>query len=133
MTPSPLVLAATPPFRTPVPVSHGHRRIGRTTLRVREWPLHYENEGSVQLSSGSVSLGAGAWWSISLSVPGDAGTADDALFVRLERHGARPAGYRGSVEADLTLPRSEIDAIVMLLAGVVDQARRDGVLPARTS
>jgi hypothetical protein len=76
---------------------------------------------------------ADAWWSVALSVPHDeTGTADDALFVRLERHGTRPAGYRGSVDTELTLPRSEIDAIVMLLAGVVEQARRDGVLPDRT-
>jgi hypothetical protein len=108
--------------------------MGRAALRVREWPLRYEDEGSEGLSLGSVSVGAQAWWSVALSVPeGGGGSADDVLFVRFERHGAHPAGYRGSVEASLSLPRSEIDAIVMLLAGIVDQARRDGVLSARAS
>jgi hypothetical protein len=34
---------------------------------------------------------------------------------------------------ELSLPRSEIDAIVVLLSGVVEQARRDAVLSARAS
>jgi hypothetical protein len=100
---------------------------------VREWPLRYDNEGSERLSLGSVSVGADVWWSAALSVPEAAGGADDTLFVRLERHGARSPHYRGSVEMELSLPRSEVDAILMLLAGIVEQARRDGVLPARAS
>jgi hypothetical protein len=100
---------------------------------VREQSLRYEEEGSERLSLGSVSVGTDAWWSVALSVPDSAADPnDDALFVRFERHGAQPTGYRGSIEAQLSVPRSEIDAIVMLLAGVVDQARRNGVLPSRT-
>jgi hypothetical protein len=34
---------------------------------------------------------------------------------------------------ELSVPGAEADAVVALLAGVVDQARRDGVLPARAS
>jgi hypothetical protein len=79
-------------------------------------------------------VGTEAWWSVALSVPDSQGdSGDDALFVRFERHGAHPAGYRGSIEAQLSVPRSEIDAIVVLLAGIVDQARRNGALPARAS
>jgi hypothetical protein len=96
--------------------------------------LDYEDEGSERLSLGSVALDAESWWSAALSVPGsDMGSGDDALFVRLERHGSLPDGYRGSVEAELSLPGSEIDSVVTLLRGIVDQARQDGVLPARAS
>jgi hypothetical protein len=49
----------------------------------------------------------------------------------MERHGQMPAGQRGITDAELVLPASEVSAIVALLAGVVDQARRDGVLPAQ--
>jgi hypothetical protein len=132
MTSSPIVLAAASPFRVAVRVSRRHWHIG--PLRVREWPLQYQDEGSERLSLGSVSVGAEAWWSVALSVPdGEGGAAADTIFVRFERHGSHPSGYRGSVEAELSLPRAEVDAIVTLLAGVVDQARRDSVLPARAS
>lgn len=90
----------------------------------------YEGEGSQRLSVGSVSVASDAWWSAVLSVPEiDAGT----LFLQLQRHGALPSSYRGDAGAELSLPASEVDAVVTLLAGVLAQARRDGVLPARVS
>ena len=50
-------------------------------------------------------------------------------FVDLERRGELPVGYRGGEErAQLALPVRELDALVALLAGVVAQARRDGVV-----
>jgi hypothetical protein len=53
-------------------------------------------------------------------------------FVELQRRGALPEGYRGSEEsAHLSLPLAELDALAALLAGVIDQARRDGVVPGR--
>jgi hypothetical protein len=59
---------------------------------------------------------------------GEPRSGDDIVLVQLERHGVTPADYRGSVDAELVLPRTEIGAIVTLLAGVVDQARRSGML-----
>jgi hypothetical protein len=99
----------------------------------RAGSLGYEHEGSERQALGSITVEGGSWWSAALSVPeGDVGTGRDTLFLRLQRHGSPPVDYRGSVEAELTLPLSEIDAVVRLVAGIVDQARRDGVLtPAR--
>jgi len=103
-------------------------------LRVREWPPRYEDEGSERIARGSVSVGAEAWWSVALSIPdGSGGSLADTVFLRLQRHGAHPPDYRGDVVGELTLPRTEVDAIAALLAGVVEQARRNGVLGARTS
>jgi len=86
----------------------------------------YENESSERRSSGSVSVAPGEWWSATLTAPiTDAGT----LFVELERRGATPASYRGEGSAELSVPEAEIDAVIALLAGVVAQARQDGVLP----
>jgi len=134
MTLSSGVLPTISPLRSSARASVRERSHTSRPLRVWEWPLRYENEGSERRSLGSLSLGTDAWWSVTLSVPHGGGAAgDEALFVRFERHGAPPAGYRGSIEAALSLPRSEIDAFVTLLAGVVDQARRDGVLPASAS
>jgi hypothetical protein len=104
---------------------------------VRERPLRYEDEGSERVVRGAVTVAADAWWSAALVVGDEgagAGGADEgSLIVQMKRHGPSPSGYRGNVEVDLSLSRSEIDAIVVLLAGLVDQARRDGILPARPS
>jgi hypothetical protein len=94
--------------------------------------LRYENEGSERCSLGAVAVGVGAWWSAALSVPAeDARAEDDTLFLRLERHGPVSASYRGDVQIEVTLPAVEVDAVVALLGGVVDQARQDGVLQPR--
>jgi hypothetical protein len=51
------------------------------------------------------------------------GGADEAR-VRLQRHGTP-----GQV-VELAVPVAEVDAVLRVLQGVVDQARRDGVLRA---
>ena len=116
---------------------HAGRQRGqnqRVPLRVREWPLRYEQEGSERLVRGAVSVAPDAWWSVALSVPESVhGSDHDAVFVRMARHGPVPPGYPGGLAMELSLPRSEIDAIVVLLSGVVEQARRDAVLSARAS
>jgi hypothetical protein len=102
----------------------------RTPLCVREQAFRYESEGSARLSQGAVSVGPEAWWSVALSVPDAEGhRPDDTLFLQLERHGVPPADYRGDTEIQLSLPRSEVDAVVALLAGVVSEAHRSGSLP----
>jgi hypothetical protein len=89
----------------------------------------YESEGSERRSLGSVNVAADARWLASLTVPIATG---DVVFVHVERRGALPAGYRGGKEAvAFSLPISEADALVDLLAGIVAQARQDGVLPGR--
>jgi hypothetical protein len=97
--------------------------------RVREWGVGYDDEGSEARSLGSVSVGAGAWWSVALSVPGASKAARDTVLVRIERHGPPADERHGQVGVDLILSPAEIDALVTLLGGVVAQARRDGVLP----
>jgi hypothetical protein len=103
---------------------------------VREPPHRYEDEGSVREARGSASVGRGVWWSAALVVPirpgdrGDVrGNARAPVLVRLERHGALPGGAAVDVETVLVVPSSsELDAIVVLLGGVIAQARHDGVL-----
>ena len=105
-------------------------KTGIAPHEVREWSHRYDDEGSEARSLGSVSVGAEAWWSVALSVPGRASDpARDTVLVRLERHGPPPSEGRGHGDMELVLPSLEIDALVTLLAGVVAQARRDGVLP----
>lgn len=90
---------------------------------------HYESEGSERRTLGSVAVTDDARWIATLTVP----IPDrNAAFVELERRGDLPEGYRGSEEvAYFSLPPGELDALVALLTGVVDQARHDGVLPPR--
>lgn len=68
-----------------------------------------------------------AHWAATLTVPiDDAGVA----FLQVARRGALPAAYRGAAENMLlSLPIGETGSVIELLAGVVAQARRDGVLP----
>jgi hypothetical protein len=88
----------------------------------------YESEGSEHRSLGSVSVGEGARWTAALTVPIPPRAV---AFLEVERRGELPAGYLGAEErAFLSLPIGEADALIELLAGVVAQARRDGVLPA---
>jgi hypothetical protein len=109
---------------------------GRAALRassVRERPNRYEDEGSIREARGSASVGRSAWWSVALVVQarpdelGDVGGEEHAL-VRLERHGVMPAGAAVDAQSVLVVPSSELDTLVALLAGVIAQARRDGVL-----
>ena len=94
---------------------------------VREPDPLYEDEGSTREAHGAVSVGRGAWWSAVLATPIDPSWGG-TVVLRLERHGDDAPGARGAREA-LLVAGDELDAIVTLLAGVVAQARRDGVLP----
>lgn len=87
--------------------------------------LAYEDEMSERRSSGAVSVGRGAWWTVALSVPVERG--EPRAYVRLVRHVG--GGVPGEEEsADFAVPASEVDALLVLLGGVVRQARRHGVL-----
>jgi len=87
----------------------------------------YEPESSERRALGSIPVSADAHWNATLTVP----MTGDVAFVDLERRGELPRGYRGGEErAHLALPVRELDALVALLAGVVAQARRDGVVLA---
>lgn len=89
----------------------------------------YENEGGESCSFGSIAADTDSWWSVTLSVPdGEPERDGNTLFLRLARHGALPAGYRGEAEMEIALPASEVDAIVALLTGVVKQAHSNGTL-----
>jgi hypothetical protein len=89
-------------------------------------PRRYEDEGSERTSTGAIYLTADSAWKAALSVPlPDA----DAVFLRIERTGRLPEGYRGSDESvGLSVPVAELDSVMAVLAGVIAQARRDGVL-----
>jgi hypothetical protein len=85
-------------------------------------PGIYEDEASEQRSMGSVSIRPDTWWFGTLSVLiSDSSSA----LIALERHG--PDNQVG-MDAELVVPAAEMDALVTLLTGLRDQARRDGVL-----
>ena len=96
---------------------------------IREESPPYESEGSEHRTLGSVSVADDARWTATLTVPIP---ERNVAFVDLERRGRLPVGYRGSQEsAHLSLPVGELDALLVLLAGVTAQARVDGVLSPR--
>ena len=125
-------LRAQPP--APRPASRAERggRAGAERSRTTGAPAsvhRYENEGSHRVSRGSVSVARDAWWSVDLAATeSDAGDPGDAVLLRIERHGPSRVGPYGPIEADLAAPAGEMDALIVLLTSVVDQARRDGVL-----
>ena len=87
-------------------------------------PGAYEDEASERRSMGSVSIRRSTWWFGTLSVPiSDSSSA----LIALERHG--PDNQVG-MDAEIVVPVAEVDALVTLLSGLRDQARRDGVLSA---
>ena len=89
-------------------------------------PRQYEDEGSERASTGAIYLTSDSAWRATLSVPLPEA---DVLFLRIERTGQLPAGYRGAEErAVLSIPVGEIDTVLGVLAGVVAQARTDGVI-----
>jgi hypothetical protein len=104
----------------------GEPRRRRHTVR-EPGAARYEAEGSERRTLGSISLAPDAHWAATLTIPiPDA----DVAFVRVERHGPLPADYRGGQEAaELSVPVGEVEAVLAMLTGLVDQARRDGVIP----
>jgi hypothetical protein len=86
----------------------------------------YEDEGSERSAVGSVSVGKDSYWRATISVPMPKA---DAVFVKIERQGRLPDGYVGAEEsASWAMPIAELDLVMELLAGVIRQGRRDGVV-----
>jgi hypothetical protein len=99
-------------------------REGRSRHRVPG--NRYEDEGSERSAIGSTSVSVDSHWRATLTVPLPHA---DAVFLRLERKGPLPDGYRGAEEsAGFSVPVTELGAVMEALAGVIAQARRDGVL-----
>jgi len=86
----------------------------------------YEDEGSERSSVGSVSVDLDSYWRATISVPLPKA---DTVFVRIEREGTLPKGYVGAEEsAGWSMPMAELDLVTELLAGVIRQGRKDGVI-----
>jgi len=89
--------------------------------------IQYEPGASDCRATGTVSLGSGGWWSADLIV---ATHREDEILLTLRRHGAQ--GREDDDEStDLCLRPADLEALPVLLNGVIGQARRDGVLPGR--
>lgn len=104
----------------------------RTLVVVREEPPRYvaggryDDEGSERSATGSAGVTADSRWTATLTVPLPGA---DVVFLRIERQGPRPEGYRGAEEsAGWSMPVGELEVVMEALAGVIAQARRDGVL-----
>lgn len=97
--------------------------------RVQEESPRYEDEGTVRLARGAVAVGGAAWWTATLAVPWGGEVAGRAqLSVR-----RRGPGEEMDCASELAVPVAEMEALLVLLGGVVAQARRDAVLgPATT-
>jgi len=111
---------------------HEARRRSVTTVLLHRVSEHaaakghgmYEPEGSERVTRGSVSLADGGWWGAELSVGAD----DRVALLRLVRTGAGSDQPAHDTQAELLFPVAEADALVALVAGVVQHARRDGGL-----
>lgn len=89
----------------------------------------YESEGAEHQVLGSIPVNPEARWLAVLTVPiPDSGT----VFLSVKRRGPVPNGYRGGTdEIDVSFPVGETDAVVTLVARVIADARRVGVLRDR--
>jgi hypothetical protein len=83
----------------------------------------YENEGSELVSRGSVTLPSGGRWSATLEVRM---RDDQGALLTMNRSG--PDAGPAPSDASLMIPPGEVDALLTLLTGLVEQARADGVL-----
>ena len=89
--------------------------------------IQYEPEGSDCRATGSVSLRSGGWWSADLIV---SIRREDEILLTIHRHGA-PGQEDDGASVDLRLRPGDLEALAVLLNGVIAQARRDGVLTRR--
>ena len=89
--------------------------------------IQYEPEGSNCRAQGIVSLAGGGWWSADLIV---AVSREHEILLTLRRHGAS-GREDGGASADLCLRPADLDALPVLLQGVIAQARREGVISGR--
>jgi hypothetical protein len=97
----------------------------RASKNVRR--IQYEPEGSDCRATGSISLRSGGWWSADLVV---SIRREDEILLTIERHGA-PGQEDDGASVDLCLGRGDLEALPVLLSGVIAQALRDGVLTRR--
>ncbi len=113
---------------TPSNAANAHPTGPLQLVREEQVPLDssrpsYENEGSDRVARGSVTLPSGAWWSSTLEVRI---TGDQSALLTVGRQGSGRAAKPD--EATLVIPPGEADAVLALLAGIIAQARSDGVL-----
>lgn len=87
----------------------------------------YERESSDCRATGSVSLRGGGWWSADLIVSIN---REDQILLTIQRYAAPGQGDDGA-GVDLCLRRADLEALPVLLNGVIAQARKDGVLTRR--
>jgi hypothetical protein len=89
--------------------------------------IQYEPEGSDRRATGSVSLRNGGWWSADLIV---SIRREDQILLTIHRHSA-PGQEDDGASVDLCLGPADLEALPVLLSGVIGQARKDGVLTRR--
>jgi hypothetical protein len=58
-------------------------------------------------------------------------TGDQSALITIEREGGLPPGAPSVPGVTLVVPPGEIDALLVLLRGLVAQARREGILVRR--
>ena len=110
----------------PVLVADNIRRPRRSALgSAVALSAAYEPEHSERQVSGSVFVGEQVRWSARLAVPM---TGDQSLLMIIEREGPLPPGAPVVGEVAVVIPPGEADAVLALLQGLVEHARRDGVL-----
>jgi hypothetical protein len=90
----------------------------------------YEPEHSERQVSGSVAVGTDCRWLGSLAVPM---TGEQSALVTIEREGPTPPGAPVATRVELVIPPGELDAVLVLLRGLIAQARGDRVLPRRSA
>ncbi len=90
--------------------------------RPRAPGFEYESETDLRVSRGSVAVADGVLWLGEITVSMDG----ERAIIQIERS----PGDAEPSDAALAVPFEEVDAVLTLLTGVVDQARRSGVLPA---
>ena len=89
--------------------------------------IEYEPESSDCRAGGTVSIGSGGWWSAELIVAARRG---EDILLTLQRRGMPGHEYLDQ-SLDLCLRPTDLEALPVLLNGVIAQARRDGVLSGR--
>jgi hypothetical protein len=88
----------------------------------------YEPGHSERQATGWVSVGSEGRWAATLAVPM---TGDQSALITIEREGGLPPGAPSVPGVTLVVPPGEIDALLVLLRGLVAQARREGILVRR--
>jgi hypothetical protein len=103
-------------------MTNRHQRNGDTPRSPR---YEYEAETNVRRAGGSVTVADDVLWRGEVVVP----MVGERALITMERD---PEGT-GPSDATLAVPFDEIDAVLALLTGLIDQARSAGVLTERPS